>query len=145
MPQSFTDAKGKTWYVAITVNTLKKVRAALQIDLGKVVEDKQLLMRLALEPEFMVDVLYLAVQDQAGPSVDGMAFAEALGGGDGLEAAANALLTAIVDFFPKHRREPLMAALLKLQEVQAKASTIAVQEIKNMTMEKLLPQVKSGS
>lgn len=139
--KTFKDTNGKDWVVSVTVNTVKRVKAATNFDLLSAVEDKAALMRLGTDPELMVDVLFAACETQAKErGVDGVAFAEAIGGGDGLESAANAMLEAMADFFPKHRREPLHLALAKLRQVQDKASQLATAKINAVDLDALLKE-----
>lgn len=136
---SFKDSKDQQWTVGITVNTVKRVRAALNFDLLATVEDKAALMRLATDRELLVDVLFAVCEPQAKErGINGEGFAEALGGGDGLEAAATAMLEALADFFPKHRREPLHLALAKLRQVQEKAGQLATAKINAIDLDALL-------
>ena len=66
--KTFTDNKGRTWTLEVTVATVKRVRGLCKVDLNSIVElDKnnkpsaELLERLSSDPVLLVDVLYAEV------------------------------------------------------------------------------------
>lgn len=110
--RTFTDTAGHTWTVNINVDAIKRVRAACKINLWTIVDNKENLAQLN-DPVTLVDVIFVVCSDEAtARTVDDVAFAKALGG-DALEAATNALMEALVDFFPKARRMLLSKVLEK--------------------------------
>ena len=109
--KSFTDNKGRTWTLEVTVATVKRVRALCKVDLYSIVElDKnnkpsaELLERLSSDPVLLVDVLYAVCKPQADKlGITDEDFGEAMAG-DAIEYATNALLEEIIDFFPEAKR-----------------------------------------
>lgn len=108
----FTDADYRTWNVELTLDEIKRVRSQLDVDLLDV-GNETLFARLVQDPELIVDVLHVVLGPQCDDQrLDAVAFARGLRG-DALDAASQALLEALVDFFPRRRREVLRAALAK--------------------------------
>ena len=109
--KSFTDNKGRTWTLEVTVATVKRVRALCKVDLYSIVElDKnnkpsaELLERLSSDPVLLVDVLFAVCKPQADKlGITDEDFGEAMAG-DAIEHATNALLEEIIDFFPEAKR-----------------------------------------
>jgi hypothetical protein len=129
----FKDTTNREWQISITVNSVKRVRDLAEgFDLLKVVEDSGVIARLTSDPFILVAVLYALVKPQAdAQGVTPEGFGEALGSGDVLAAAADAVLEEIADFFPPHKRGPLKAAVAKLKEIQATAASMAVARIES--------------
>lgn len=121
---TFSDATGRTWLVAITVDTIKRVRALVQVDLLEAVSGT-LLERLASDPVLLCDVLFAAVKPEADlRQVSDADFGRAMAG-DAIEQATRALLEDLVDFFPQPKRRVLSKALGTLLTWQAKALSVA--------------------
>ena len=109
--KSFTDNKGRTWTLEVTVATIKRVRALCKVDLNSIVElDKnnkpsaELLEQLSTDPVLLVDVLYAVCKPQADKlGITDEDFGEAMAG-DAIEHATSALLEEVIDFFPEAKR-----------------------------------------
>ncbi len=109
--KSFTDNKGRTWTLEVTVATVKRVRALCKVDLNSIVElDKnnkpsaELLERLSSDPVLLVDVLYAVCKPQADKlGITDEDFGESMAG-DAIEQATTALLEEVIDFFPESKR-----------------------------------------
>ena len=108
--KSFTDNTGRTWTLVVNVATVKRVRALCGVDLNSVIEvedgkpSAKLLERLSSDPVLLVDVLYAVCKpecDQRGVSDEDFGAAMA---GDSVEAATDALLDEVIDFFPETKR-----------------------------------------
>ena len=116
--KTFTDNKGRTWTLEVTVATVKRVRALCRVDLNSIVElDKnnkpsaELLERLSSDPVLLVDVLYAVCKPQADKlGITDEDFGEAMAG-DAIEQATGALLDEIVDFFPTAKRMAMQKIL----------------------------------
>lgn len=128
---NFTDAKGRSWSLSVTVQTLRQVRARCDINLTDIIllrpgerPDTSLLERLANDPILLVDVLYAILEDEAeARQVDEKMFGEAMAG-DAIEAATAALLDEVIAFFPQAKRltlQRLMAVSRRFAEEQKKA------------------------
>ena len=107
----FRDNKGRSWEVVLNVHQIKRVRAALGVDLVNVITlDKDgavkvdLIDRIANDPCLLVDILYIISEAQAQKiGVNDVEFGESLAG-DAIEEATKAFLDELVDFFPAARR-----------------------------------------
>ena len=116
--RTFRDNDGREWTVAINVGSMKRIRDMAGVDvfgggLPAFVED------VTANPVMLADVLYAVIQPQAEKrEVTPELFAEAVAG-DVIEHAADALLSELVDFFPKARREILKKILETSKEVEA--------------------------
>lgn len=121
---TFSDVQGRSWSIAITVATLKRVRALAGIDLMEALSGT-LLDRLVSDPVLLGDVLYACVKPQADErQVTDDDFGRALAG-DVIDAATSALLEAFVAFFPNPRRRVLEKAVAKLAGWRTAALTAA--------------------
>jgi hypothetical protein len=119
---TFADTLGRTWYVAINVATIRRVRAALDVDLYQLVDDgMQELGKLVSDPVRLADVLYvLCKEDADAKSISDEDFGRALGG-DAITSAAEALVEELVDFFPDERsRAALRRVIAAGRQVRTK-------------------------
>jgi len=138
--RSFTDNAGRTWAVRVTVDTIRRVRALTDTDLMCVVGG-DLLERLAADPVLLVDVIYSIIKPDADKlGVTGEMFGESLAG-DVIESAADAMMGAIVDFFPKRRGRVLAAILEKSKKIEDESMDRAMEWVDALTRESL---TKSG-
>lgn len=119
---TFADNLGRMWYVAVNVATIRRVRAALNIDLYQLCDDgMQALGKLVADPVRLADVLYVLCQEDAREKrVSDEDFGRALGG-DAIQAAAEALVEELVDFFPDERsRAALRRVIAAGRQVRTK-------------------------
>jgi hypothetical protein len=119
---TFADNLGRTWYVTINVTTVRRVRAALDVDLYQLVDDgMQALGKLVADPVRLADVLYVLCQEDAEKQqVSDEDFGRALGG-DAITSAAEAFVEELVDFFPDERsRQALRRVIAAGREVRTK-------------------------
>ena len=116
--QIFKDRDGREWQVVLNVFQMKRIRAALGVDLINVIElDKDgqvrvdMIDKIANDPCLLVDILWVLVQDQARTlNVTDEQFGTALAG-DAIENATKAFLDELVDFFPGAKRLFLQKAV----------------------------------
>jgi hypothetical protein len=104
------------------VTTIRRVRAALDVDLYQLVDDgMQALGRLVADPVRLADVLYVLCKDDAdAKNISDEDFGRALAG-DAITAAAEALVEELVDFFPDERsRAALRRVIATGREVRTK-------------------------
>jgi hypothetical protein len=124
---TFADNLGRTWYVAVNVTTIRRVRAALDVDLYQLVDDgMQALGRLVADPVQLADVLYVLCKDDAdSKNISDEDFGRALAG-DAITSAAEALVEELIDFFPDERsRAALRRVIAAGREVRTKLLTHA--------------------
>lgn len=125
---TFKDNAGRTWTVALNVDTIKAVRDLTKVNLLEAVEGK-LLERLANDPILLCDVLYALVKTEADKAnISDADFGRALYG-DAIDAATTALLEELVDFFPKRRRGMVNRTLRLLLAVDTKAVALAEKKL----------------
>ena len=128
--RQFKDEQGRPWTITINIGTVKKVRSLAKVDLLDLREGN-LFNDLAADPIKLGDVLWVLCEDEAkAANITELQFAAALAG-DALDAATNALLEEIVDFFPKPQREVLRKALIKGREVQERQMARAMRELED--------------
>ena len=119
---TFADNLGRTWYVAVNVTTIRRVRGALDIDLYQLVDDgMQALGRLVADPVRLADVLYVLCKDEADKAnVTDEDFGRAMAG-DAIALATDAFLAELTDFFPDERsRAALRRVIAAGREVRTK-------------------------
>ena len=128
MPHVFADTKKRSWSLAINTATIKRVKEALGVNLMDAVGG-QLIDKIAADPALFADVLFVLVKPQADAAgVSDVDFGEALAG-DEIESASLAFINAMVDFFPKGRREVLGRAIAAGMEKARKAETEMLQRL----------------
>lgn len=131
---AWKDTEGRTWSVTVSIDTIKRVKALLKIDLLEAATG-DLLARLADDPVLLADVVYAVCQPEAETrGIDDTAFGQALGG-DAIDDAADALLGALVDFFPKRRRALLAKARQKLDGLQEMTIGLAMKQLDDPALE----------
>jgi hypothetical protein len=140
--RTFKDSGGRAWKIDITVAQVKRVRAELKLDLLGLVDDRlQPLERLLADPVTLVDLIYVLCSEQA--DKDGVTdeqFGRAMAG-DAIEAAAEAFVGALSDFFPSRQREALRAVVAKQKELKDVLAAKGMEELKGMDLEKAAEEI----
>ena len=120
----FTDSRGRAWPVVVNVGALKRCRELAGVDLAETVEG-DLFDRLALDPVLLCDVLAAVCRpEMQSRGVTDEDFAEGLAG-DVIDAAANALVQAIVYFF-RNRHGGVVA---KIASKKAEVERLAIDAV----------------
>lgn len=103
--KTFTDNAGKTWTISLTIDSAKRVRDLMSINLLEPeAGEPPLLTRLGTDEILLCDVLFCMIKPQADSlNVTGEQFGQALGG-DVILAAQNAFYDELIDFFQKRGR-----------------------------------------
>lgn len=126
--RQFKDENGRPWTLSINIGTVKKVRGLAKVDLLDL-RDGNLFNDLSSDPVKLGDVLWVLCETEAtAAGIDEIQFAQALAG-DALDAATNALLEEIVDFFPKAQREILRKALATGRQMQERQMEKAIKQV----------------
>jgi len=139
--KTFTDNAGRTWTVLMNLDTARRVKSLLDVNLLEADKgDTTPLQRLATDLMFICDVVYVAIKPQADKlGVTDVQFAEAMGG-DAMLAAHNALMEELADFFRKAGRTHLAKAI----GLQTRTINLTIQaldkKVEAMTPEALLDQ-----
>ena len=138
--KTFTDNAGRTWTVALSIDSIKRVKGLLSVNLLDAIEGK-LLERLTADPVLLCDILYCLCKPQADAAgVSDEDFGRAMAG-DAIEAATTAFLEELADFFPKGKRELLQKALGKLRKLQAMALAAAGERLDSPELEEQLREM----
>jgi hypothetical protein len=129
--RQFKDNAGRQWTIDVNVITIDEVKSATD---GKVnllaVHDGSLQELIARDPMLFIKTLFVLAADQVeklGPGFTFKNFAVAIGG-DAYQAARDALIGAVADFFPTQQKKLILAQLKKLNEVEAEVMTKATEE-----------------
>ena len=151
--RSFIDSQDRTWILSVTVNTIRRVRDLVGVDLmtlitGDAKGQPEQLEKLAADPVLLVDTLYAIIKPQADEAgVSDQQFGESLDG-DVLDCAITALLEATIDFFPKGRQTALTKLLNQAKQVDqllARKLTEQVESIDPTQIAEALLLQNSGS
>ena len=122
--KTFTDNAGRTWTVAINVESIKRVKTLLSVNLLDAIEGK-LLEQFVSDPVLLCDCVYAICKPEADTkNVSDEEFGRAMAG-DAIDGATTALLEELVDFFPSGKRQVLAKALTKLKTFETKALDLA--------------------
>jgi len=132
--KTFNDNAGRTWTITINVDSIKRVKSLLDVNLMEVVDGK-LLERLAGDPILLCDVIYAVCKSEAdAKSISDEDFGRAMAG-DAIDLATTALLEELVDFFPQGRRNLLRKALAKLKKLESMAIEAAQMRLDSQELE----------
>jgi hypothetical protein len=134
--KQFKDTQGRDWQVEINIGQIKAVRDALHVDLYALFADEA--ERLFSDPVRLVDTLYVLCRRQAEDRKMSDVDFGGLFEGDVLEASANALVEAMLDFFPTSRRRILRATVEKSKELAPQLETQVLERIASLSVTDLL-------
>ena len=142
--RTFVDNAGRTWTVSITVDSIKRVKGLLGVNLLDAVGG-DLLEKLVGDPVLLCDVVFALCKPQAEQaSVSDEDFGRSMAG-DAIERATTALLEDLVDFFPGLRRSLLAKALAKLRAMEAVAFQAAEKRLDDPSLEAQVLAAVNGS
>lgn len=111
--RTFTDNVQREWAIEVNVNALKRLKP-IGVDLAG---DgfSTVIQQLASDPIMLVDTLFVLCQSQADKmGISDMQFGQSMAG-DAIERATNALVEALIDFFPKARQRALRTVWEKVK------------------------------
>jgi hypothetical protein len=116
--KTFTDNAGKTWSVSMTIDSVKRVRDLLSVNLVEPeAGEPPLLTRLGTDEILLCDVVYCLIKPQADQlGVSDGDFGRALGG-DAILSAQTALYEELADFFQKRGRPDRAKAVTAQKEM----------------------------
>ena len=137
--KTFADNAARTWAINVSVSAVKRVRDLLGVNLLEIADMKSgMLDRLVTDPCLLCDILFCLVQPEAeAKGISDEDFGRALAG-DALDQATDALLSEVVDFFPKGRRTVLRKILDKLAALQQKAVATAMTRLEDPETDRIL-------
>jgi hypothetical protein len=130
--KSFTDNLKRIWVVDINVETVKRVRTLLAVNLLDIFNNGgELLSRLGNDYELLINVLYATCKPECdAKNISDVDFGIALGG-DSIDDACTALTEALIEFFPQKKRELLTKALSKSNEITSKIIQLQMDKLDN--------------
>ena len=132
--KTFADATGRDWTIEVNVQTVKRVRGLLNVDLMDALGG-DLIERLLGDPVLLCDVVYCLCKPQADDiGITDEDFGRAMRG-DAIGSATEALLEELVDFFPPEKRVLLKKALGKLERFQEAAIELAHKRLDDPALE----------
>lgn len=127
---TWTDNQKNRHDVLITVAVARRLKAECELDLMACIRKPeglhQILHRFADNPEEIVAALSV-IEDSKDPT----AFA-GLFDGEALEAASEALLSGIADFFPSRPKKALLALLTRCKQAAEMTGDKAVEDIETL-------------
>lgn len=150
-PPQFQDTAGRTWRLALDVGLVRHVRQVCDVDLvdwggspGDTAAAVPPPLRLASDPCLLVDVLWLLCEEQArAKEIDDVAFGRGMAG-DAIADAVDALLQAIIAFFPSRKRSPLQKAMTRLRQLEDRAVGMANEALDDPTLLESLNGTSGG-
>lgn len=150
--QYFKDRNGRSWQIALNVYEMKRIRAALGIDLVNVIElgkdgtvRVDMIDRIANDPCLLVDILWVLCDDQAKEEgITDVDFGCALAG-DAIEAATKAFLDELVDFFPGAKRLFLKKAVDLARKFGGEWNEVLTKALEDPELEKRVRESMNSS
>lgn len=127
---SFTDSTGEEWQLHIDIPTARRVKRETGVDIVNV--SKPAFSDLG-DILTLVDVLSVILTPQieeAGLTEHDFACRLA---GDAIEDAANALIAAIIEFFPSRQRDLLTRVSERAEAMRTQAELMATEELSRLT------------
>lgn len=133
--RKFEDRNGRTWEVSINALAMKRLKAA-EVDLvDKPVMEE--IARIASNPILLCDVLFIVSKPMDGgdaPSEEG--FAESMSG-ESLEAATEALIQEIIDFFPR-QKPALSKAYERARQADEKIARVNMETVDSQEFDEMI-------
>ncbi len=138
--KTFADNSGRIWTIAVNVDTIKRVRGLLDVDLLDVVEEK-LIEKLIRDPVLLCDVVYAVCKPEADArGVSDEDFGRSMAG-DAIEYATKALLEELVDFSPSPRDRTNLGRVLETTwQVMDRARDVIETRLKSVDVESVVEQ-----
>jgi len=135
--KTFKDKGDRTWTIAVNVDSIKRVKSLLGLDLLTILDGK-LADRFFADPILLVDTIYaICKPDADAQGITDSDFGRAMSG-DAIENANTAFLEELTDFFRGSQRKVLKGALAKITEMETISSDAAMEKIKQIDLNDLL-------
>lgn len=140
--KTFTDNAGRTWTISLTIDSAKRVRDLMSINLLEPeAGEPPLLTRLGTDEILLCDVLYCLIKPQADTlNISSEQFGQALGG-DVILAAQTAFYEEIIDFFQKRGRTDRAKAAATQQKMINLAIEQVTQNLGQIDLDKKLAEI----
>lgn len=159
---SFTDKKSHCWTIDFTVGTARRAKSKLGADFLKpppppksrampavapaAVEEDEVwpVTRLSTDAWFLVDVLFLACEEEAGSlNVDAEEFAERLSGGP-LKAAHDALMESLELFFQSLGWTPTVEMIGRNRQILTQAMEVGATKVRSAKVDWVIQKQMAG-
>lgn len=132
--RKFKDATGREWSLSMNIGQARRLKE-IEVD---VLDGGESLTKMATDPYTTANALYVLCESQAkAAEITDEQFGELLAG-DVIDAATEALLAELVDFFPKRQREALRTMLAKLAMMQEDAAKMGMQKLNSQAMQDMM-------
>ena len=138
---SYTDANQISWRVEIDGFIMRRIKQEVGFDICDLVGKEASLSTLLMDVSKTIDVLWICCEEQAVTlKIDEIGFAKGLRG-DALGNATDALLDAVVDFFPTMEQRTAAKTVLQtarkagqnlLQQATKVLQNLDLQDVKSM-------------
>lgn len=139
--KDFKDAKDTNWDITVNVGTAKAVKDLTGVNLFDLYASEA--QKVFSDPCLLVNVIYVLCKKQAeNRKISDVEFGERMIG-DALEAASNALLLEVADFFPSGRRQVLKKMFEQSQTAAKQMEQDAIKKLESMDVASLLRSTKS--
>ncbi|GIX05053.1 MAG: hypothetical protein KatS3mg114_0922 [Planctomycetaceae bacterium] len=127
--KTFTDRQGRSWTIEINYTSLRRVKAATDVDLTRLVDPKSDVMgQLTGDPFILFDCLVALLQPQLDDKgITAEQFGESLDE-ESADKAAVALIEAAIDFFQEGKRMLLKRAFAKVTTAAQRRQTASLDQ-----------------
>jgi len=142
--KTFVDNAGRTWTIAVHVDSIRRVRDLTGINLANSLSG-EFFERLATDPLLLCDVIFALVKPETeAQGVSEPDFARGMAG-DAIDRATEALVEGLADFFPNDRRTLLRKAVAKLKALERMVYDEAGRRLESVSLEQEMAKLLSTS
>jgi hypothetical protein len=143
--KTFTDSASRVWTISITIDSVKRVRDLLSINLLEPEKgDPPLLTQIATDEILLCDIIYCLIKPQADSlGITDSQFGQSLGG-DVILASQNAFYDELIDFFQKRGRADRAKAALTQQKMINLAIEAVTKNLNQIDLDRELAKIMSG-
>jgi len=145
----FKDNSGREWRISITVETIKRVRSLCGVNLLDAIKIEKdgvkadLIDQISNDPVLLVDIIYSICRPQAEEEkVSDVQFGESMTG-DTVDAATDALLEELINFFPEAKKKVLRLVLESARRLKRQANVTVDNLISSGALQKNLSQMEN--
>lgn len=137
--KTFVDTAGRSWVIQLTIDSVKRVRQLLNVNLLDLVSgDPPLLTQFGTDVILLCDVIFVLIKPQADKvGVTDEQFGIALGG-DVILGAQTAFYDELVDFFRGLGRTDMIRAVTAQRNMIDKAVQMIATQIGAIDLDKML-------
>lgn len=138
--KTFTDTTGRSWAITINVDTVKRVRGLVDVDLLGIA-DGTLIEKLYRDPILLCDVVYAVCKPEADErNLSDEEFGRAMAG-DAIDNATKVLLEELVDFSPSPRDRAVLQRVLEAsQQAMERARDVVEARLDSGVLERIIEQ-----